>query len=296
MKIAVTGGTGLVGHAVVAQALRCGHAVTVLSRRAPAPSFFAAPVRHVPFDLAAETSPLLDGQDALVHAAFSHVPGRYRGGEGEDPAGFLRTNLDGSLRLFEAARRAGLRRIVFLSSRAVYGDQPTRGPLHEGAAPRPTSLYGRLKWMLEEGLRTLDCAGLGTTSLRATGVYGPAPPGLSHKWHDLFLDFAAGRPILARIGTEMHADDLACFVCGLLEGDAASGAVNLSDILLDRRDLLAEVAHLTGWSAELPPTADAAPFAVMDTARAHALGWAPGGRPLLRASLPGMLRQSGWRG
>ena len=47
--------------------------------------------------------PDLAGIGAVVHCAFAHVPGRYRGGEGDDPEGFRRANLDGSLALIRAA-------------------------------------------------------------------------------------------------------------------------------------------------------------------------------------------------
>jgi nucleoside-diphosphate-sugar epimerase len=57
---------------------------------------------HRPWRLG-EPAPLA-GCEALVHCAFAHVPGRYRGGEGEDPEGFLRLNLEGTLRLWDEAR------------------------------------------------------------------------------------------------------------------------------------------------------------------------------------------------
>ena len=66
---------------------------------------------------------IFDGVQYFVHAAFEHVEGRYRGGEGDDPEGFRRANVEGSARLFEAARAAGVKRCVFLSSRAVYGTE-----------------------------------------------------------------------------------------------------------------------------------------------------------------------------
>ena len=91
-----------------------------------------------PWDLA-DPAPRLPPADALVHLALAHVPGAYRGGEGDDPAGFRRLNLDGTLRLFDAA---GPARIVFLSSRAVYGDHRRGETLRETDAPAPDSLYG----------------------------------------------------------------------------------------------------------------------------------------------------------
>ena len=106
MRVAVTGGTGLVGRFIVNGLLRDGHEVTVMTRNPPRMGFFDGQVADLPYDLGAAT-PQLAGLDAIVHAAFDHIPGRYRGGEGDDAQGFLQRNLDGSLRLFEAARQAG---------------------------------------------------------------------------------------------------------------------------------------------------------------------------------------------
>ena len=139
MRLAVTGATGLVGHFVVEEALCAGDQVVSLSRRAPQPGFFSAPVDHLPFDLTAAPPPL-KGVDVLVHLAFLHTPGRYRGGEGDDPAGFCAANLDGTLRLFEAARAAGVPRVLFLSSRAVYGAYPPGTRLSDDLVPHPDTL------------------------------------------------------------------------------------------------------------------------------------------------------------
>ncbi len=119
MKIAVTGGAGLVGRFFVEDALAHGDTPEVLSRHAPPDGAFSAPVAHRPFALG--DRPALSGVDVLIHCAFSHVPGRYRGGEGDDPDGFVRANLDGTVALFEAASASGVPCLVFLSTRAVYG-------------------------------------------------------------------------------------------------------------------------------------------------------------------------------
>mgnify|MGYP000468814546 CR=1 FL=1 len=285
MRLAITGGTGLVGRFLVEEALAAGDAVTVLTRTAPPAGFFSAPVTHLPYALG--DTPPLDGCDALVHCAFLHAPGRYRGGEGDDPAGFIRANLDGSVRLFEAAKSAGISRVLFLSSRAVYGAYPPGTPLSEDMEPRPDTLYGEVKWQAEQALDALAAPGFATASLRATGVYGPAGPGQRHKWADLFDDFLAGRPIAPRCATELHGADLAA-AARLLLRSAETGPFNASDILLDRHDLLARVAGLTGNLHPLPARATA-PVSAMTTGRLRALGWRPGGLPRLAASLPAML-------
>ncbi|SFC97408.1 NAD-dependent epimerase/dehydratase family protein [Tropicimonas isoalkanivorans] len=292
MRLAVTGGTGLVGRFIVEEALAAGDDVAVLSRSAPLPGNFGAPVVHVPYDLAGPVPPLV-GYDALVHAAFSHLAGRYRGGEGGDPAGFLRANLDGSVRLFEAAKAAGVGRVLFLSSRAAYGAWPPGTVLREDMEPRPDTLYGEAKVAAERALTGLTAPGFATSSLRATGVYGAVAPGQAHKWQPLFADFQNGTPIAPRVATEVHGADLASAVRLLLTlpADELAGAIfNVSDLILDRRDLLAEVARLTGVSTPLPDRADAGQVNVMETRRLEALGWRPAGMEGLRQALPAMLR------
>lgn len=286
MRLAVTGGTGLVGRFVVEAALAAGDSVLSLARRHPAPGFFPGAVDHAAFDLAGPP-PALDGVDALIHAGFSHVPGKYRGGEGDDPEGFLSANRAGTLRLFEAAERAGVSRVIFISSRAVYGDYPPGTELTEEMAPRPDTLYGEVKAEAEAALAALPCG----VALRATGVYGPAGPGQRHKWAGLFESYLARETIIPRRSTEVHGSDLAAAVRLVLTepvDQLGSGVFNVSDLLLDRHELLAEVARATGCPHPLPPASEA-PVSVMRCDRLAALGWRPGGMARLRASLPAML-------
>ncbi|MBM9594860.1 NAD-dependent epimerase/dehydratase family protein [Roseitranquillus sediminis] len=288
MKLAVTGGTGLVGRFLVEGALADGHSVTVMSRRAPAPGFFSSPVAHRRFALG--EAPDLTGAEAVIHAAFDHVPGRYRGGEGEDPDGFRHRNLAGSRAVFEAARAAKAGRFIFLSSRAVYGSHAPGIRLTEETLPRPDTLYGKVKLEAEQALVALLGSGIATVSLRCTGVYGPPGPGQRHKWHELFDDFRSARAIEPRVGTEVHGTDLWRAIRLLLTEPSPPQVANVSDILLDRRDLLRMAASVAGWQGQLPKHADADAVNAMDTTRLGALGWTPGGIPLLKATLPALIR------
>lgn len=289
MRLAVTGGAGFVGRFVVEEALAAGDGVTVLSRRPPPLGFFSGPVRHLAYELGASV-PVLDGFDGLVHAAFSHLPGRYRGGEGDDPAGFFRRNLDGSAALFQAVVAAGVPRIVFLSSRAVYGAYPPGAPLSEDMEPRPDTAYGRVKREAEAALISLCGRHTAGASLRATGVYGSAGAGRPHKWTKLFDRFRRGEPIEPRIGTEVHGADLASAVRLLLTVGPESltgGIFNASDLVLDRRTLMAELSKVSGWQGALPASCPV-PVSVMATERLQALGWTPGGMARLRLVLPSL--------
>jgi nucleoside-diphosphate-sugar epimerase len=265
MRVALTGATGLVGQFVARRLLAEGHDLVALGR----PSPWGGGAR--PWRLG-EPAPL-GGCDALVHCAFAHVPGRYRGGEGDDPAGFLAANVDGTLRLWDEAR--GLP-TVFLSSRAVYDGQPPGAALSEDLPLAPASLYGQAKLSAEppEG-----------ASLRATGVYGPPAPGQRHKWADLFDAFARGEAVAPALGTEVHGDDVAAAVALLLS--APPGPYDCSDLLLDRRDLLGMWSEASGIRGTLPPRSAARPN-VMGCERLRALGWRPGGGPKLREALQAM--------
>lgn len=292
----VTGGTGFVGRFIVGRLLAEGHDVAVLGRTAPTPGYFSRPVRFFPGTLepSQDFSAALANRDFLVHAAFDHVAGRYRGGEGDDPEGFRRRNLTGSLALFRAAKLAGLRRAIFLSSRAAYGGEATGAALSEDMICRPGSLYGQVKLATEEALRAITGSDFAPISLRVTGVYGPAGQGRAHKWTELFADYLAGKPIVPRAGSEVHGDDVAAAVSLALAAplSAVSGRVfNVSDIVVDRHDVLAIVRTMTACAHALPERADAATLAIMTTERLQALGWRPGGWPLFRETVEELAKQ-----
>lgn len=208
MRIALTGASGVVGRFIAHFAAMAGHEVTAFGRRPVSIGALTLPFRAwqlgEPVDLR--------GQDALIHAAFLHKPGRFRGGEGDDPAGFRRANIDGSLQLFREARDEGVGRAIFLSSRAVFDGHPPGTRLTETLPPAPTSLYGEAKAAVEASLADMNGRGFRTASIRATGVYGQAPAGPPHKWADLFKSFLAGEPMVPRIATEVHGIDLAAAV------------------------------------------------------------------------------------
>ena len=283
MRIAVTGATGRVGFPILRGLMERGHEVVVLGRRP------VAGVAHLPWRLDGDL-PDLGGCDALVHAAFAHVPGRYRGGEGDDPEGFRALNRDGTRRLFAHARAQGVGRVAFLSSRAVYDGYPSGTALPDGLPARPESLYGHVKAEVEAWLAEATDATFAGISLRATGVYGAGAPGQPHKWADLFADRMAGAPPVPRIGTEVHEDDLAAAVALVLTAETLPGLTfNVSDILLDHRDLLAVHDDLTGVARPLPPRSDPGGVSAMTCERLRALGWQPRGPAGLRPAVAALL-------
>ncbi|MTH95615.1 NAD(P)-dependent oxidoreductase [Roseibium sp. RKSG952] len=284
MHVLMTGATGQLGR-FIAQGLKGeGHRLTCLGRSAP----FDGADALLPFDLLGPVADL-PRADVLVHCALLHEPGRYRGGEGDDPERFRAANVAGTARLFEAAKSAGAGQVIFLSSRAVYGKQREGAALTEDMVPNPDTLYGLAKLEGERQLEALCGDGLKGVSLRATGIYG-RPPGLaSHKWSGLFADFLKGEPIPPRCGTEVHGEDLASAVSVVIGAKAQlpdHSVFNLSDLVLDRHDLLKCVREIWDIGRDLPePLGPLATSGVMSSKKLRRLGWSPGGLSKLRRFL-----------
>ena len=287
MKVLISGGTGLVGRYIAEELLLAGYKVAIGGRNPPPSGLFPLPTSFVPLSLdpAEHQSCAFDDAYLFVHAAFSHVAGKYRGGEGEDPDSFRRLNLDGTVKLFETARKAGIRRCLFLSSRAVYGDGIAGEELTEATKPVPNTLYGEVKRDAEHALFSLSAPGFATASLRATGVYGDLRP---NKWDDLFDDYLNGRPVLSRAGTEVHGRDLGRAVRLLLETEAGridGEAFNLSDILTDTHEILGHFQSVTHCPHALPTPAPQSAVNAMNTSKIEALGWQGGGKALLKQTI-----------
>lgn len=281
MRVLITGASGHVGRFLARALADAGHEVVALGRNVVPGT--------IPLRWRLGDPVTLPEAGALVHAAFDHVPGLYRGGEGDDPEGFWRRNVEGTRRLFEAALARGVTRVVFLSSRAAYGDARPGATLREEDPVATGSLYGRAKHATERMLDGFADQGMRPVSLRATGVYGLPPGAAEHKWSGLFRDYLAGRPVAPRVATEVHGADLAAAVTLLLATPGTERLYNVSDIVLDRRDLLARVAVLAGGAYAPPDRADASALAVMATDRLRGLGWRPGGLARLEAELPGLI-------
>ena len=118
--------------------------------------------------------------DAVMHfAAFSLV-----GESVTNPAKYYENNVLGTFRLLEAMRQADVRKIVFSSTAAVYGE-PAEVPIHEGVPRVPVNPYGQSKYIVEEMLRDYSEAyDFGCVALRYFNAAGAAPGGAIGEDHD----------------------------------------------------------------------------------------------------------------
>ncbi len=172
MRILITGGAGFIGAALANRLVAEGHHVRVLddlSAGDPARLdrrvvFTRGDVRDVP-----KLWTLLQGISSVFHlAARVSVPESVL-----YPREYNEVNVGGTVCLMQAARDAGVRRVVFVSSGAVYGDQEHQ-PVQETARPRPRSPYAVSKFASEQYVNTLgQLYEIETVSLRVFNAYGP---------------------------------------------------------------------------------------------------------------------------
>jgi nucleoside-diphosphate-sugar epimerase len=198
MKVLVTGGAGFIGSHIAERLVGGGHSVAVLdnfsSGRRENLRTFDAEVFEGDIRDGSKVREAMKGRDLVFHeAAIVSVPYSV-----EHPLETHDVNILGTLQILEAARHAGVRRVVFASSAAIYGDEPTL-PKVESMLPTPIAPYGVEKVTAEHYLRTWSTIyGVETVALRYFNVFGPRQdPGSPYSGViSIFVNRAlAGRPL-----------------------------------------------------------------------------------------------------
>jgi UDP-glucose 4-epimerase len=175
MKFLVTGGAGFLGAALANRLARGGHTVRVLDdlttgdpeRLARNVLFTRGEVTDVP-----KLWTLLQNVDCVYHlAARVSVPESIL-----YPREYNAVNVGGTVAVMEAIRDAGVKRVVFASSGAIYGAQAQQ-PVHEDLPPHPDSPYAVSKLAAEHYVRTIGALwNIETVCLRIFNAYGPGQP------------------------------------------------------------------------------------------------------------------------
>ncbi|MCZ7463957.1 NAD(P)-dependent oxidoreductase [Rhizobium rhizogenes] len=264
MRIVLTGSSGRVGRAIFS-ALAGRHDVTGIDR-----SPFST--THIVGDFAdkALLQSAFERADAVIHTAALHAP---HVGCVPD-AEFQRINVDGTRMVAEAAMAAGIERLVFTSTTALYGHAVSAGSctfIDEDTPPQPKSIYHRTKLKAEQLLEEMASPRLAVRVLRMSRSF-PEPADVMAAYrlhrgvdirdvadaHALALGNAGEsfQRYIISAATPFSADD-----CDALARDAPS-------VFRQRTPALADAFTREGWA--LPMTLDR----VYSPARAaKGLGW-----------------------
>jgi nucleoside-diphosphate-sugar epimerase len=178
-KYLVTGGAGFIGSTLVRtlleRAKENGASVSVIDNLLTGHEANLAEVRdrvewhRIDIRDAAALGPVMRGVDTVFHlAAIPSVPRSI-----DEPALTHAVNIDGTFQVLDAARKAGVRRVVYAASSSAYGDTPVL-PKSESMRPMPRSPYAVQKLVGEHYASVFHlCYGLETVALRFFNVYGP---------------------------------------------------------------------------------------------------------------------------
>ncbi|MFE0176176.1 UDP-glucose 4-epimerase GalE [Streptomyces sp. NPDC059002] len=253
MKLLVTGGAGYVGSVVTAQLLEAGHDVVVLDDCSTGHADAVPDGARLIVDTlrdGAEAVLTSDSFDAVLHFAAKSVTGE----SVERPGFYWEQNLGQSLALFDAMRRAEVRRVVFSSTAATYGN-PERTPITESDPTRPVSPYGATKLAIDTALASYaDLHGFGAVSLRYFNVAGAyAGRGERHEPETHLianvLAVAAGRtPEVKIYGTDYPTPDGTCLRDYIHVGDLARAHLLALDACMAGRHRVFNLGRGSGHS------------------------------------------------
>jgi UDP-glucose 4-epimerase len=291
MRALVTGGAGFIGSHITQRLVEAGHEVVVLD------NFFTGSkanlsevekrIRLVEGDVRhlATVEECAAGCEVVFHeAAIVSVPYSV-----ERPQESHDVNIQGTINVLQAARKAKARRVVFASSAAIYGEEPTL-PKTEAMRPEPMSPYGVEKITGEHYLATWSkLFSLETVALRYFNVFGPRqdPRSPYSGVISVFVDrILGGRPItffgdgsqcrdFVYVANVVDANILAATRPGV-SGRAYNVACGKRTTLVELASLVERAAERTVERSFDAPRAGDIKDSVADIARARAdLGYAP---------------------
>ena len=299
-NILVTGGAGYIGSITTRHLLVSGHHVRVVDdlSRGHAQNIPANILTPLRLHDTAQLVELLDGVDAVIHfAAYIAV-----GESTREPELYFSNNIGASLSLFDAMNTAKVRRLVFSSTAAVYGN-PRIVPIPETEPFVPVSPYGETKTTIERLLSELDrYRGLRSITLRYFNACGGEPEHNLGEQHDpethliplLLRAISTGEPIQI-FGDDYPTSDGTCIRDYIHVSDLAEAHLASVDHLLGGggsdafnvgtgsgftvMEVLREVEHVTGEKVpyRLAPRreGDAASLVADSTKLRKSLGWQP---------------------
>lgn len=289
-SVCIVGATGFIGRNLVTALLSqpSPPALRVVVRPGSADPFGAQTgleLRRCGLDDAVRLAEAVAGSEVVYHLVSGSIPST----SNADPLNDVDVNLNGSIRLLEACRQAGVQRVVFVSSGGTVYGRLQQSPVAEDHPTFPICSYGIVKLAIERYLHLYhELHGLDYTVLRASNPYGPFQSASGQQGAvPVFIGkLLRGEPIeiwgdgsvvrdFLYIGDLVRALQQAGRIprgaCGIFNVGSGIGT-SLNDLL----DTLSRVSGLRDRRSYRPARAYDVPVSVLDISRIErALGWRP---------------------
>lgn len=257
MVVLVVGGAGYIGSHTARALKQAGHDVVVFDNLSTGYEFLAKGFELIKADMldAAALAVAMRRIDAIMHFA-AHA---YVGESVTNPRKYFRNNVEGGLSLLNAALEAGVKKIIFSSTCAVYGE-PAKVPIEEDTSRQPVNPYGVSKLFFEQALEAYDRAyEFRYASLRYFNAAGADESGEIGELHDpethlipLALRAAAGTGSELQVfGSDYPTPDGTCIRDYIHVNDLASAHVKaLEHLAAGKGSFAVNVGTGSGYSVQ----------------------------------------------
>jgi UDP-glucose-4-epimerase GalE len=297
--VLVIGGAGYIGSHTARALKRAGHEVIIFDNLSTGYEFLASGFELVKGDVldGAALMRALPGVEAIMHFAAS----AYVGESVVNPRKYFHNNVEGGLSLLNSALEAGVNKIIFSSTCAVYGEVQ-KVPIEENIPREPVNPYGMSKLFFEQALEAYDRAyGFRYASLRYFNAAGADETGEIGELHDpethlipLALRAASGDgPELHVFGSDYPTPDGTCIRDYIHVNDLASAHVKaLEHVAAGKESFAVNVG--TGAGASVREVISAAEKATGNTVPHKIVPRRPGDPPALVANPAKAQSLLGW--
>ncbi|MBE7447061.1 MAG: NAD(P)-dependent oxidoreductase [Planctomycetia bacterium] len=241
MKIAITGLTGFLGHYITKRLVERAVYIQALVRNTSNTLHLQDYQKKITFIQGDMTDKetlkkFVQGADVVIHMAYERNGASFHEAANKDIKRFVEANLLGSIELLDAAKQAGIKQFIFISSCAVYGHIFSHIKLDEQHPLIADSNYGAYKASVEAFCHAYFMSkSFDTTIFRPVGIYGINPHLAHSAWYNIMKDIKQGINVeVSGGGKVVHVEDVAQAIDLAIGNKEASGKIyNLVDFYVD---------------------------------------------------------------
>ncbi|TVM00499.1 MAG: hypothetical protein CV087_14130 [Candidatus Brocadia sp. WS118] len=271
VKIAITGLTGFLGHYIAKKLFTRDVLIQALVRDTSNTLHLKDYEKKITFVQGDMTDKgtlkkFVQGADVVIHMAYERNGASFHEAANKNLKRFVEANLLASIELLDAAKQAGIKQFIFISSCAVYGHIFPHIKLNELHPLMPDSNYGAYKASVEAFCHSYFISkAFDATIFRPVGIYGINPHLAHSAWYNIVKDIKHGVNVeVSGGGKVVQVEDVAQAIDLAIGNKGAAGKIyNLSDFYVDNmsvahmaKDICASKSNISGTPRQSVHTID----------------------------------------